>query len=1033
MRVHILGPLEAVAGGRAIGIAGARQRALLARLALDAGRPVPAGTLVRDLWDGDGPGDPANALHTHVSRLRRSLPAGLVERAGGGYRLALPPEAVDAAEFERLALAGRRALRAGDPAGAAAGLREALRLWRGEALADAGGAPFTEPHRRRLDELRLSAVEDRLEADLAVPGGPPDLVAEMAELVAAHPLRERPRELLIRALHAGGRTAEALAAYDAYRTLLAEELGGDPGPALRDLHVAILRGTAPGPPREGGLPAPLTSFVGRAAERERARAALAGGRLVTLVGPGGAGKTRLATVVAADHADRAPGGVWLAELAAVADPADVPRAVVAALGPLGRAALEAPGPRDVVARLAGALSGGRTLLVLDNCEHVIDAAARLAEELLGRCPLLTILATGREALGIGGETLCPVGPLEPPEAARLFAERAAAVRPGFAVTGDDAGDVEAICRRLDGLPLALELAAARLRSIPLRALSAGLEDGLPMLRGGRTALPRHRTLDAVVAWSWDLLDERERLLARRLAVFPAGITPEAAARVCGLAPARALDALSVLADKSLLQQVEGDEPRYRMLETIREYGLARLDESGERGEAEAAYTACFLDLAERARPRLAGAGQLPWLDVLAREHGNLMAALRLAAGRGDAGTAVRLAASLGHFWTIQGDHVQAAERLLLALRVPGPAEPHAAAAAAAFYAVNAILSGTAEPGAARAVQDRLGAADEPAAALARAGLALLTGAGEAAVLEGIARWLPHPDPWTAGMLLLMRTMMQSDRSGAADLRAAADAFAAAGERWGLAMALTFLSYDQTALGDLGGAAASLERAVALLDELGTTDDATLQRVMLATVRAQRGDPDGARDLLAGLLAPGTVWTAVRRRIMARLGLGDLARWRDDPDEAAHHYRAARADLASLPERMPPFDGLLRASAAWLPLRAGDLETARRDLAAALDLAVEVPDMAAAALAAVGAAGLLAARGEHAAAAGTLGAAAALRGGPSPADLDVAAVTREVTAVLGESAFAAAHRRGAGLERAAALASVAARLRPPAAP
>lgn len=549
----------------------------LIRLALDAGRTVTADLLSHALWPEEGPTDRANALQSLVSRLRQTLPGTPVVRSDpGGYRLELPPEAVDALRFERLAREGRRALRDRQAGIAARRLREALGLWRGEALADVAEAPFAAAAVVRLSELRLGAIEDRIEAELQSAPEHSHLVAELEELAALHPLRERLRVLLVKALHADGRQAEALTAYEEFRRLLADELGADPGPELQDAHLAALRGEkAPEPasstrPR-GNLRVALTSFVGRAEEQARIRKQLKEGRLVTLVGPGGAGKTRLATTFAATIADGVPGGAWLVELAPVTDPADVTQAVVGALGLREVGWLDTPtASRDPLSRLVEALSAVETLIVLDNCEHVIDGTARLVDDLLGRCPRLRVLATSREPLGILGEALCPVPPLGLPEpgasadeapaypAARLFADRAAAAQPDFSITDDNVAAVSEICRRLDGLPLAIELATARLSSLPVEEVAARLGDRFRLLTGGsRTVLPRHQTLRAAVGWSWDLLDDDERGVAERLAVFPATISPEAAGQVCAVSPSAfptVLDALAALADKSLLQK-----------------------------------------------------------------------------------------------------------------------------------------------------------------------------------------------------------------------------------------------------------------------------------------------------------------------------------------------------------------------------------------------------------------------------------------------------------------------------------------------
>ena len=578
---------------------------------------------------------------------------------------------MDAFRFQRLLAEGRT--------------DEAMGLWRGPALADAG--EFAAPHAQRLERLQLDALVTRLTREVADdPAG--GHVGLLEVLVASHPLDEKVTGLLMRALAATGRQAEALAAYEAIRGRLADELGIDPGAELRTVHLEVLRGEAAArgatagreaglgsraaagngaaagqgvaghaaPPADGAgtgrgsapnadampggsrartnLRAQLTSFVGREDDVARVVKALEQYRLVTLVGPGGTGKTRLAAEVAAvaaaggsdgtsADADDVSDGVWLAELASVTDPADVPQSVLNSIGlreprllPDGA---QRAGSRDARSRLLDGLADARALLVLDNCEHLIDACAHLADELLSHCPGLRIVATSREPLGITGESLLSIAPLSQPmpgvpaqeavgfPAVRLFAERAAAVSPGFEVNDETVALVIDIVRRLDGLPLAIELAAARLRTLPLAEIARRLNDRFRLLTGGsRTALPRHRTLRAVVEWSWDLLTPEERLLAERFAVFPAGATPAAVAVVCAgpggaataagrarVDPADVDDLLSSLVDKSLLQPVreapgaaarEAGGTRLRMLETVREYGSEQLAGRGELAE-----------------------------------------------------------------------------------------------------------------------------------------------------------------------------------------------------------------------------------------------------------------------------------------------------------------------------------------------------------------------------------------------------------------------------------------------------------------
>ncbi|HXP57782.1 MAG TPA: BTAD domain-containing putative transcriptional regulator, partial [Streptosporangiaceae bacterium] len=485
MRVGILGPLEARdAAGQPAPLAGPRLRALLIRLAVAGGHAVSVDRLAGDLWPDqrpeDRPADPANALQALVSRLRQAGGRDLVEYASGSYRLAIDPAEIDAMVFERLVSRGRAALSAGDPAAAAPLLGQALALWRGPALADVADAPFASGPVARLEELRLAAAEDQTEARLTLGQGA-ELVPDVEELAAAHPLRERLRGQLMRALYAAGRQAEALAVYDQTRRLLADRLGVDPSPELSAVHLGILRAdpklTPAAPPaaavpadpgpvtarppgnghhRVSNLPAQLTSFVGREDELERVGKQLGDTRLVTLTGPGGAGKTRLALEAAVLKAPEMPDGAWFVPLAPVRDATDIPQTVLTALGVAEPVRITETGlvlPPPPLDRLAEALTSQRLLLVLDNCEHVIDAVARLAARVLADAPGVRILATSREPLGVTGETLCPVPSLPLPPAGadateatgyaaiRLFRDRAAAVRPGFTVDAETVGPV----------------------------------------------------------------------------------------------------------------------------------------------------------------------------------------------------------------------------------------------------------------------------------------------------------------------------------------------------------------------------------------------------------------------------------------------------------------------------------------------------------------------------------------------------------------------------------------------------------------
>ncbi|WP_370256887.1 BTAD domain-containing putative transcriptional regulator [Streptomyces sp. V4I8] len=784
VRYRILGTTQAVRpDGSPVPLGGARLRALLTVLALRGGRAVPASMLVDEVWEGGPPADATGALQALVGRLRRALGADAVVSAEGGYRLAALPDDIDLHRFERLVGEGTRALADGDPAKAAVALDDALALWHGPALAD---LPDRTAEAARQEARRLDALRARHTAALAL-GHAEQSLPELTALCDTHPLDEPLQALRLRALRDAGRTAEALAAYEDVRQLLADRLGSDPGPELRSLHGELLRpgerahggrhgsragdglgiahrepratqagpgtrprgaGTSdadarrpepagpgmspstgpgdlaapvaratvapgrphaphpldsptapgthhappsttrttpapglPGPPRSpapasplppppGNLRARLTSFVGREADIEAIRGDLAGARLVTLLGPGGAGKTRLSQEAAESVRDGAPDGVWLVELAPVDDPAAVPEAVLTAVGAretvlygAGAEAMRAGSerPDDPVERLAEHCGKRRMLLILDNCEHVVEAAARLAAELLERCPELTVLATSREPLGVPGELLRPVEPLPEPVALRLLADRGAAARPGFRVDADDetAAACTEICRRLDGLPLAIELAAARLRMLTPRQIADRLDDRFRLLTSGsRTVRPRQQTLRAVVDWSWELLDDDERDVLRRLSVFAGGCDLPAAEAVCGPA---ALETLGSLVDKSLVVAAPSADGamRYRLLETVAEYAAERLDETGRRAEAERAHLTYYRELARTTDPLLRGPRQLAAIGRLEREYENLRVALRRAVADRDAQEGLCLVLSLAWYWQMRDLRIEA--------------------------------------------------------------------------------------------------------------------------------------------------------------------------------------------------------------------------------------------------------------------------------------------------------------------------------------------------------------------------------------
>jgi predicted ATPase/DNA-binding SARP family transcriptional activator len=655
-RFRILGPLE-VEGVSALG--GPKQRALLARLLLQAGRVVPVERLVDDLWPDEPPETARHALQVYVSTLRKALGAGRIRGESGGYVLALGGDEMDAERFEQLAGEGARLLERGDAHSARNALQQALDLWRGPALPDVGASLATE--RARLDSARLAAFEDRIEADLDL-GRHDELVPELEALVREEPLRERPRRQLMLALYRSGRQADALAAYRDARRALVEELGLEPSAELRELEAAILRQEASltVEPAEllarRRLPAPATPLIGRGREVEEVAALLRDGiRLVTLTGPGGTGKTRLAIQTAHELAAAFRDGAAFVGLAPLRDPELVPAEIASALG------VEDP------EKLGEHLRDRVELLVLDNFEQVDEAAPALGP-LLEAAPGLKLLVTSRHPLRLYGEHEYAVPPLElEQEAVPLFAERARATGRPF----QPSDETRELCARLDCLPLAIELVAARVRELTLTEMLSTIPRRLELAAEGPRDVPaRQQTLRATIAWSYELLDERERTVFTRLAVFAGGCTGPAAARICGARP----EELSSLAAKSLLSERDG---RVEMLETIREYAL-ELFEAGPDAEPIAReHAAYYLEVAELAEPALRAGDTAAELERLERENDNLRAALAWAHDRGDAALELQLAASLARFWWMHG-HLREGRAMLERALARGHDQPRGA-------------------------------------------------------------------------------------------------------------------------------------------------------------------------------------------------------------------------------------------------------------------------------------------------------------------------------------------------------------------
>ena len=669
MEFRVLGPLEVVADGRVVVLKAAKPRALLAMLLLRVGEPVAADRLIEDLWAGRPPATAAKVLQTYVSRLRKALGEEAIVTGPGGYELRVEADGVDLHRFERLVREAREA----EPAAAAQGLREALALWRGPALAEFAYESWAQGEIGRLGELRLSALQDRIDADLAL-GRAGELVGELERLVAEHPLSERLRGQLMLALYRSGRQAEALDAYRAARVTLVEQLGIEPGSALRSLERAILgqdpaldiAAASVGTPPASRLRSRSTSFVGREREQQEIRVLLRGGdvRLLTLTGPGGTGKTRLAVEAIAALGADFPDGVVFVDLAPVGDADLVAAAIAAALGltdSSGRGAHEA---------LIASLRRQRVLLVLDNFEQVLSAGAMLTNLLAG-APSLTILVTSRAPLDIPDERIYRVAALELPEAVRLFTARARDARSDFELTTSNADAVDDLCVRLDGLPLAIELAAARIKLLSPAEILERLGVRLEVLKAEPGAgLPeRHRTLRAAIEWSYDLLADDERGLFTSLGVFVGGFTLEGARAVVD--DIDVVSGVEALLNNSLLrtEPMAAGEPRFGMLETIREYAVERLKRRGDGLAVRSRHAGFYVRVAEAAEAALLGPQQVSWLRRLDAEHDNLRAALTWATEEDAADAGLRIGAALWRYWQLRGFASEGRERLegLLAL------------------------------------------------------------------------------------------------------------------------------------------------------------------------------------------------------------------------------------------------------------------------------------------------------------------------------------------------------------------------------
>ncbi|MET8340669.1 BTAD domain-containing putative transcriptional regulator [Streptosporangium canum] len=1014
MRVAVLGPVQVSADdGTPIDVGGARLRGLLARLALSAGQVVQAESLVDALWGEHPPAGAAKALHALVYRLRKALGSVAVESVATGYRLRVRAEDVDANRFEDLAARGHRELAADRPDRAAALLGEALALWRGPALAEVLDAPFSGTAAARLEALRIAAAEDRFDAGLRL-GHHTDILADLEAASAEHPLRERLAALRMRALHAAGRQADALGVFEQVRSTLADQLGIDPSEELRTTRLAVLRGEREVPRARaeagpGRLPAPLTSFVGRDDELELLSGLLETSRLVTVVGPGGAGKTRLALEAASRHRTHRRDRVWLVSLAGTDVVAE---AVLGALSSPGARPVGG-GPAEPVDQVAELLGGAEAVLVLDNCEHLVAAAAEFTGRLLERQPYLTVLATSREPLGIIGEAICRLGPLPRPAAVRLFTDRATAVRPGVVLDDEPVID---IVRRLDGLPLALELAAARLRTMDADQIAQRLDDRFRLLASGnRSAQPRQQTMHAVIDWSWDLLADEEKTLARRLSVFPASTGAAAIEAVCSgqaLPPGDIAYVLGSLVDKSIVERAAGG---YRMLETIGAYAAGKLDVAGERETTRDRFTRHFADLAEEHGPLLRSHEQEESLRLFDTEYDNLVCALRTALDGHDATTAARIVATLHWYWMMVryeprgetfvarvlefGDELPPDARAAFEiLRATGNDEP-----AVTFDRVRALIEECARTGAL-----------ERYPTLLMATLFMGYGAGLDGLAEReIARTRSRSDSWAIACTFFVEAIIGNHRgdweAAATAAERASHSFEETGDRLSTALVLTLVAQTRSVRGDHDGAIAAYERSIALTSHHGIT-----HRLGLAVERMRAGDPAGARrDIeIAERVARERGQQPQQLEVMAAL----MELYRRSGEVERADQELDRMERVASESPLPlgnAINGFVLAARMANLLTAGDAKRARELLPDIVRIPAALRDLA---LAAQQLARLLCLEGDPGGAATALGMSQAIRGAFDHGDPELRELAASLAERLGPAEYDTAYRRGARMPR-----------------
>ena len=951
VRFGILGPLEVAVGRSAVEVRRGLPRTLLIALVLRPGETVSASALMDLLWGDNQPQNPANALQIQVSYLRKVL-AGAAEGGGrlivthaGGYALEVSPDQVDAHRFDRM-VREAALLRVGGTQGdlerGLEHLDDALALWRGEALADVADNPSVAGEVTRLEEARWAAVEARNDLLLAL-GRHRDLVPALSQLIQRHPLRERFHEHLMLALYRSGRQADALRAFEHARSTLVEELGLEPGPRLRELEHAVLsqdpaldwrappaapvpapaNPAAPSRPQaaaSGALPAPVTGLVGRDGELARARELLGRNRILTLTGPAGAGKSRLALEVARAQAATAP--VWFVELGSTTGDSRVAPTVAAAVG------VPSAPDEDTATAVASSLALEQGLLVLDTCEHVLAGVAETASRVLRLCPGMRVLATSRRPLGITGEIAWPVPPLAlpPPRsttatdvgafaAAALFCERAAAVRGDFSLTDGNAADVAAICLALDGLPLAIELAAARADVLTPAAIRARLQNRFDLLvEGGRDAAARQQTLRAALDWSFELLTPDQRRFFARLGVFSGSFGLEAAVAVAGHGFRDPLALLSALVRHSMVS-VAGDD-RYRLLDTLRAYALVVLGDADADGTARR-HATHYTSVAEEAEQRIVGPDQIAWLASLRAEMPNIRAAIEWSSANGEDELAARLAGALGWFWTLEGMLDEAVHHLERAATA-GPIPPLVRSKALWGLALLAASLGRLDQArrvAAESAALARAAGDDVACAYGLNALAVAEwalGDLEAAARahdEAIARLEPTGDLWGLGVCqsLRARTALDAgDPDGERRARAAVEVARASGDRHVLGIALEQVAQLELVAGRTHAALDAARECLSLHEAVGYTEGTVAALHVLARSHGAAGDGKEGRALHLRALALASRIGHRAAVCEALEGLASVAASVEELADAVRLLEAARRerDEHNLPLRAP---------------------------------------------------------------------------------------------------------------------------------